>query len=89
MMSSTLSSYADGLSVEAKSRYLDKIAVIGGIDPFRSSTFSHDSPSVDACDLLSYLVLKTSFITAEQFRAQKGLEAYNQFVCGCYYMQDS
>ena len=85
MMSSTLSSYADGLSVEAKSRYLDKIAVIGGIDPFRSSIFGehrYDSPSVDACALLSYLVLQTSYITAEQFRAWKGLELYNQFVCG-------
>ena len=85
MMSSTLSSYADGLSVEPKSRYLDKIANIGGIDPFRSSTFgehSNDSPSIDACDLLSYLVLQTSFLTAEQFRARKGLEAYNKFVCG-------
>jgi len=33
-MSSTLSSYADSLSVEGKSRYLDKIAVIGGVNPF-------------------------------------------------------
>ena len=41
-----------------------------------------DVPPVDSCDLLSYLVLRTSFITTEQFRAWKGLEAYNQFVCG-------
>ena len=73
MMSSTLSSYADGLSVEAKSRYLDKIAVIGGIDPFHSGEHSYDSPSIDACALLLYFVLQTSLITAEQFRAWKGL----------------
>ena len=39
-------------------------------------------PSVEACDLVSYLVLQTSFITASQFKVRKGLEAYNQFVCG-------
>ena len=40
------------------------------------------TPPVDACDLVSYLVLQTSFVTAKQFKARKGLEAYNQFVCG-------
>ena len=37
---------------------------------------------MEACDLVSYLVLKTSFITSAQFKACKGLEAYNQFVSG-------
>ena len=37
---------------------------------------------IDASDLVSYLVLQTSFITAKQFKARKGLEAYNQFVSG-------
>jgi len=32
--------------------------------------------------LLLYLVLGTGFITTEQLAARKGLEAYNQFVCG-------
>ena len=64
---------------------MDKIATIGGIDPFLTNTFgeqTEDSPPVDACDLLSYLVLQTSFISAEQFKARKGLQAYYQFVCG-------
>ena len=39
-------------------------------------------PPVDASDLVSYLVLQTSFLTAKQFKAHKGLESYNQFVCG-------
>ena len=43
---------------------------------------SDKTPPVDACDLLSYLVVQTSFCTAKQFKARKGLEAYNQFVCG-------
>ena len=79
-----LSSYAEALLNDAKSRYLEKISMIG-IDPFCPGTFGEqmdDVPPVDSCDLLSYLVLRTSFITTEQFRAWKGLEAYNQFVCG-------
>ena len=62
-----LSSYASKLTDEAKSRYLVKIQLIGGVDPFCSSTLGYleqtdDCPPVDACDLLSYLVLRTSFI---------------------------
>ena len=51
----------------------------------RDSVFGEPSdktPPVDACDMLSYLVIQTSFVTAKQFKARKGLEAYNQFVCG-------
>ena len=33
---------------------------------------------VEASDLLSYLVLQTSFVTAKEFKAHKSL----QFVCG-------
>ena len=39
-------------------------------------------PPVEATDLVSYLVLQTSFVTAQQFKAHKYLESYNQFVCG-------
>ena len=80
-----LSSYVEGLPQEAKTKYLDKIAVINGIDPLADGVLGEDisdTPSVGACDLVSYLVLQTSFITAKQFKARKGLEAYNQFVCG-------
>ena len=42
-------------------------------------------PPVEDCNLVLYLVLQTSFadilITMSQFKARKGLEAYNQFVC--------
>ena len=66
---------------------LKRSLVIGGIDPFCTTMLgrlerSDDYPQVDACDLLPYLVLRTSFITTEQFAARKGLEAYNQFVRG-------
>lgn len=80
-----VSSYFDGLSTEAKSRYKQKISCIGGVDPFVGAVVGESTSDVipvDACDLVSYLVLQTSFITSEQFKARKGLQAYNQFVCG-------
>ena len=80
-----LSSYAEGLSKEAKARYKDKIALIDGIDPFGKVTAGESYAGilpVEECDLVSYLVLQTSYITMSQFKARKGLEAYNQFVCG-------
>ena len=46
-----------------------------GNDPFRKvvsgETFSGVVP-VDACDLVSYLVLQTSFMTSEHFKVHKG-----------------
>ena len=32
--------------------------------------------------LLAYLVLQTSFVTTQQPKAHKSMEAYNQFVSG-------
>lgn len=79
-----LSTYALNLPSEAKKRYLEKINIIGNLDPFTGSlgACTDAIPPVDASDLVSYLVLQTSFITAKQFKAHKGLESYNQFVCG-------
>ena len=80
-----LSLYAENLPPDAKDRYLAKISVINGTDPLSDGLFEEEvdvTPPVDACDLVSYLVLQTSFVTAKQFKARKGLEAYNQFVCG-------
>ena len=37
---------------------------------------------IEECDLVSYLVIHTSFISMRQFKARKGLEAYNQFIRG-------
>ena len=39
-------------------------------------------PPIEASDLVSFLVLETSFATAKQFKAYKWMEAYNQFVSG-------
>ena len=80
-----LSTYAESLPEEAKRRYKAKIAVSDGLDPFMNECLGDPvdcNPPVDACDLVSYLVLQTSFLTSQQFKARKGLEAYNQFVSG-------
>ena len=39
-------------------------------------------PPIEAGDLVSYLVLSTSFYTLQQFKSFKSLEAYNQMVSG-------
>ena len=82
---SKLSLYADSFPPDAKARYLYGIERIGGPDPFSSDFVGDKSdvvPPVSACDLISYLVLQTSFITSKQFKAYRSLEAYNQLVCG-------
>ena len=74
-----LSAYASSFTgVEAK------IRVVGDYDCFLGVPrgASKVVPTVNTCDLLSCLVLDTSFDTAKQFKARKGLEAYNQFVSG-------
>ena len=62
-------SYVTTLSPEAKTRYEEKIQLIGGLDPY-SSNLGRESdhiPPVDAADMLSYLVLQTSYLTIERF----------------------
>ena len=57
-----------------------------GVDPaaIRSTQFSSEClPSIQASDLLSYLVLETSYYTNKQFKAFKTLETYNLVVSGC------
>ena len=85
MTSAILSSYCQKLPSEARSRYIEKLQLISGLDPFCPSSLGKQSsilPPVDASDIVSYLVLQTSFVTAKQFKAHKSMEAYNQFVCG-------
>ena len=83
------SNYLQQLPQEAKSCYQDKIKFIFRIDLFtlfctqqgQSNNLAAllcSLPPIDSTDLLSYLVLQTSYITTEQFKAHKSLEAYNQ-----------
>jgi len=87
-MAVSLSSYAAGLPNDAKDRYIKKISLINNVDPFLGAFQSPGAeavsylPPVDLGDLLTYLALKTSFVSVKQFKARKSLDAYNQFVCG-------
>ena len=79
-----LSDYAKKLDQRVKKRYEDKIAAIG-IDPvlLEGKHFEPDClPPMEATDILSYLVLETSYYTQNQFKAFRSLEAYNQMVSG-------
>ena len=64
------SDYAQKLPQEAKQRYLQKLQLIGGTDPFCISTKSHreslNLPPFNSGDLVSYLVLQTSYLSAKQ-----------------------
>ena len=80
----SISDYAKKLEHQVRQRYLDKISVIGiatvlipekNLDP-------ECLPPVEAADLLSYLVLDTSYCTDRQFKAFRSLNAYNQMISG-------
>ena len=60
-----LSAYADSLESSIKKRYIEKISVID-MDPLLFPLQKYTSeclPPVEACDLLSHLVLETTFYT--------------------------
>ena len=80
------SAYVSKLPVDALERYKKKINLfLADVDPFlllEKKTHQSELPPVDASDLVSYLVLQTSYLTAKQFKSHKSLEAYNQFVSG-------
>ena len=79
-----MSTYAENLSEEAKTHYKEKLNIIDEFDPFTGTTgeLADHLPPIEAVDIVSYLVLQTSFITAKQFKARKSLKAYNQFMSG-------
>ena len=72
-----LSEYCRKLDDHVKRRYLEKIAEVG-VDPVSITDEQFNSeclPPIEATDLLSYLVLETSFYTKQQFKTYKSLEA--------------
>ena len=79
-----LAEYSKSLDPIVKTRYLKKISCIG-LDPFSIFGKNYDPeclPPIESIDLVSYLVLETNYFTKEQFKAFKGLQAYNQMVSG-------
>ena len=79
-----LSECAKQLDFHVRTRYLQKISVLG-IDPVLIPEEKPEPeclPPVEAADLLSFLVLETSYHTKDKFKAFKSLQAYNQMVSG-------
>ena len=80
----TLSEYYKSLDPAVKRRYLKKISAVG-LDPVTlvGVKLNPDClPPIESVDLLSYLVLDTSYYSKEQFKNFKSLEAYTQVVSG-------
>ena len=73
----SVSDYAKKLEHHVRQGYLDKISVIG-IDHVLTECLT----PVEAADLLSYLVLDTSYYTSSQFKTFRSLNAYNQMISG-------
>ena len=79
-----LSEYANSLESHVRKRYIEKISVIG-VDPLfipEEKLTTECLPPVEAADLVSFLVLETSFYTRDQFKNFRSLQAYNQMVSG-------
>lgn len=78
---SVLSEYAKNVEGHVKERYVQKLAVIG-VDPASLPSEQFDSenlPPIESTDLLSYLVLETSYHAKElRSRHSKVQEAFKQ-----------
>ena len=77
-----LSDYAKGLETHVKRRYLQKISLVR-VDPTSIPSDQFDPEcllSIEATDLVSYLVLETSYYTKLQFKRYKSLEAYKELL---------
>ena len=87
-------SYIDTLDRVSKYRYLAKIDLLCGLDPYANSGNSlpvtvtdmssdyEGLPSITYPDIVNYLVNAQSTYTMAELKAYKSLEAYNPFVCG-------
>ena len=79
--------YFDSLDPPSRKRYMEKISVIGGIDPYviESEKFNCNIENVPAFtypDIVNYLIFGSSPFTGNQLKAYKSLEAYNQVIEG-------
>ena len=79
--------YIDTLDALTKQRYLAKIQIVDGVDPYSlpNSAWSKEEacfPAVSYPDIVKYLIFNKSFYTMEDMKAWKSLEAYNQLTSG-------
>ena len=86
MSSQRFSSYFFALEDEAKSRYLEKLAIIGPDvdDPYviDSAATSDAWPSIEFPDVYNYLINTPSLYTKESLKAYKSLDGYKFFTAG-------
>lgn len=84
MAANPLSDYANNLDPHVKKRYCEKTSCVG-IDPILIPDEASDPdclPRVESMDLVSFLVLETSYYSKDQFKAFRSLQTYNQLVLG-------
>lgn len=72
---------------DVRKRYLQKIALCEGIDPYKvdpkdMSRKYEDLPNICYMNLFNYFVLTSSYYSNEEMSAFKSLEAYKQFASG-------
>ena len=75
------------LDPPTQKRYKEKLEIIGNIDPYSvpDSHFSVkicDFPSICYPDIVNYLAFSPSPFSADDMKAYKSLEAYNQVIEG-------
>ena len=81
------SKYFDSLDPPSRKRYCEKIKLIDNVDPdvLDEEEFTYDIncfPSVTYPDIINYLVFGPSPFSADDMKAYKSLDAYNQVLEG-------
>ena len=79
--------FQDEFHPPSRKRYMEKISVIGGIDPYAIKSQKFDCnienfPAVTYPDIVNYLIFGSSPFTANQLKAYKSLESNNQVIQG-------
>ena len=83
-----LSDYVECLDAVAKSRYLDKLGVLGLAatdDPYASGDFQDAMglwPPVEFCHIFCYFIMRPGVYTQQELLQWKQLDAYNYFRSG-------
>lgn len=80
-----LTGYKDTLKQEEIQRYVDKLSLIEGNDPYELTGWSdceENLPSVSYPDIVNYLVFTPSPYTLEDLKAYKNTDCYKQALFG-------
>jgi len=82
------SSYVESLDETAKTRYREKLAMLGGVqDPYKTIQSTDQClnwlwPNVKYPDIFNYFVTSVSTYTKQQLKAYESLKGYRYFVDG-------